>query len=247
MNERLAVLGELNHEVAYGATGMIYAHSVSAWNEILTTLTAAEAPQRKPWLVAGYQSEEEAEAELDLTAVPVPGNRSADQLVKVKVSRSVYEPDIQDPMDAWHAATQLIRNPRFLNAREALYDLEDRLHTDASEPHEIEVALDGAVEEYRDAVREAHKQLRRRRFTTVFSWGVGAGVGAGVGVGVAAIGLPHVSPFATKGVTMGVTSSIMFVAGRLFPVGEPIHPEQKPGAALDMIGAAFRSAQTQPA
>ena len=50
--------------VAYGLTGKIYAASPAARNEIVAGLQPDEPPERKPFILAGYQSEDEAKAEL---------------------------------------------------------------------------------------------------------------------------------------------------------------------------------------
>jgi hypothetical protein len=233
LDERRAQLGQLGLEVGFALTGMIYAASPDAWIEIHQSLTSEGGPRptRKPWLVAAYQSEDEANAELGLAPFHVarPGERPVDQQVKLKARHSVYEPDIPDPEDAWLAATDLVLNPRFLRAREALFNVEDRLHTDGWDPDEIESALDGAVEEYRDAVRALHKQTRRRTVTSVF-----ASVG---GWAVTVAGHPHLKFATSKG--------IQLVSARFWPLGESIHPENMPGAALDMISASFRRAEAE--
>ena len=54
-------LRQLGHEVAYGLTGKIYAASPAAWNEIAAGLQPDELPERKPFILAGYQSEDAGE------------------------------------------------------------------------------------------------------------------------------------------------------------------------------------------
>ena len=54
----------LGREVAYRLTGKIYAAAPAARNEIVAGLQPDEPPERKPFILAGYQSEDEAKAEL---------------------------------------------------------------------------------------------------------------------------------------------------------------------------------------
>jgi hypothetical protein len=64
-------LRQLGQEVAYGLTGVILASYPPAWNEIAAGLQPDELPERKPSILAGYQSEAEAKAELGI--VPAGG------------------------------------------------------------------------------------------------------------------------------------------------------------------------------
>lgn len=236
MSERRAQLKQLHKEFGaegFALTGMIYASSPEAWQEIDTSLREADdRPPRKPWLVAGFQSEEEANAALNLRPAPasVPGARPADEQVKLMISRTMYEPDIEDPELAWDTATNLILNERFLRAREALFDLEDRFAVDEWEPDDIDKALSGVIEEYHDAVAAVHAQTRRRIATTILPK-----VGATTAT---ALGHPHAASLISRGIQLVMTA--------LWPVGEPIYPEGMPGAAPDMIGVAFRKAQPEP-
>ena len=70
-------------EVEYGLTGVIYAYHPAAWTEIAASLGPDQVPERKPAILAGYQSAEEAKAELGLTHVDAgkapntdPGNNT---------------------------------------------------------------------------------------------------------------------------------------------------------------------------
>jgi hypothetical protein len=134
--KRLQRLGE---EVAYGNTGLIYASSEVAWHEIQKSLHADEKPERKPALFAGYQSAEEAKAELGLRLLKpeagarkrspkrMPGGRPVDQMVALHVRRLVHEPRPANPNESFEITVALVEDPAFQQARQGLFDWEDRL------------------------------------------------------------------------------------------------------------------------
>lgn len=187
-------LQQLGQEVAYGLTGKIYAASPAAWDEIAAGLQPNELPERKPFILAGYQSEEEARAELSIlpadavgadvatsqSETAVPGDRPVDQAVALQVKRIVEEPAVMDPEEAFLTTVGLATNPAFQRARRRLFDLEDDLYVDEWEPSDVEDKIAGLEEEYRDVVRAACRQTRRRQVATLLPEAAGwATVAAG--------------------------------------------------------------------
>jgi hypothetical protein len=230
-------LRQLGQEVAYGLTGKIYAASPAAWNEIAAGLQPDELPERKPFILAGYQSEDEAKAELGIlpadvaTSPPkaaVPGDRPVDQAVALQVRRIVEEPAVMDPEEAFLTAIGLAASPAFQQARRRLFDLEDDLYLDEWEPAEVEEKLVGLEEEYRDLVRAACRQTRRRQVATLLP--------TAAGWATVAAGHPH-----AKGV---VSTSLSLVIGRFVSLENPMDPAQHPGAAMAMIRAAYRQQES---
>jgi hypothetical protein len=112
-------LRALGSEVAYGLTGVIYASYPPAWAEIAAGLQPDQLPERKPSILAGFQSAEEAQAELGLTSASSvseyppqssgsePGRRATDLIVALHVHRLVHEPEIADPEEAFLTAISL--------------------------------------------------------------------------------------------------------------------------------------------
>jgi hypothetical protein len=226
-------LQQLGQEVAFGLTGKIYAASSAAWNEIAAGLQPDELPERKPFILAGYQSEAEAKAELgivpaDVVASPpklaMQGDRPVDHAVALQVRRIVEEPAVRDPEEAFLTAISLATSPVFQQARRRLFDLEDDLYLDEWEPAEVEEKLAGLEEEYRDVVRAACRQTRRRRVATLLP--------KAAGWATVAAGHPH-----AKGV---VSTSLSLVIGQFVSLKNPNDPAQHPGAAMAMIRAAYR-------
>ena len=96
-------LRTLGREVAYGLTGIIYASYPPAWTEIAASLQPDQLPERKPAILAGFQSAEEAKAELGLIPLAgvqgskpppkdtMPGGRPVDLVVALQVHRMVCE------------------------------------------------------------------------------------------------------------------------------------------------------------
>jgi len=237
---------ELGEEVAYGLTGAVYASYPPAWNEIAAGLQSDQMPERKPAILAGYQSPEEAKAELEFVPVKgaqgskpepsdnMPGGRPVDLVVALHIHRMVHEPDIADPQEAFLAAVQLAENDRFQRARRNLFDWEDELYVDGWTPEEVEKKLPGLEEEYRDAIRAQVRSTRRRWIATLLP--------KAAGWAVTASGHPHFKE--------PVTKSLEFVAGRFIAMPKPgqaaIDPETHPGAALHMIRAAYRNEHPEP-
>jgi hypothetical protein len=240
---------QLGREVAYGMTGHVYAAYPAAWTEIAAGLQPDELPERKPAVLAGFQSAREARAELELrsagdaslggpAAVPVaqasrtaaqPGTRPADRVVALHVRRIVHEPKYGDPEQAFLGAVALVENKRFQTARRKLFNLEDDLYVDGWEPDEVEAKIAGLEEEYRDAVRAHTRQTRRRRVATLLP--------SAVGWGTVAVGHPH-----AKGV---ISKSLSLMIGRFASLDSP-DPENHPGASFAMVRAAYRMNHTTP-
>jgi hypothetical protein len=240
-------LRKLGEEVAYGLTGVVYASYPPAWNEIAAGLQPDQVPERKPAILAAYQSAGEAKAQLGLMPLrsaqesraepskTMPGGRPADLVVALHIHRMVHEPDIADPEAAFLVAIKLAESDRFQRARRNLFDWEDNLYVDGWRPEEVEQQLPGLEEEYRDAVRAEVGRTRRRWIATLLP--------KAAGWAIAASGHPHFKE--------PVTKSIEFVAGRFISMQKstqpPIDPETHPGAALHMIRAAYRNEQPEPA
>ena len=169
----------LGKEVSYGMTGVIYASYPPAWEEINASLQPSDRPVRKPSLMAGFQSPDEAKAELGLGPVEVakkamePGGRAVDRVVALKVRRMVYEPDIADPEERFLAAVSLAENSRFQEARRNLFDWEDALYADGWTTDEVEKQLPALEEAYHDAVKAANKHTVVRAVTTLLPGAAG--------------------------------------------------------------------------
>lgn len=237
-----ARLEKLGEEVAFGYTGFIYASSAAAWEEIaksINILPAEDRPKRKPSLLAGYQSAGEARVELGLSPLDPefarsrtnpenrPGGRSVDQVVAFKVRRLVHEPKLRDPGDAFEVAVKLADDPVFQQARQGLFDWEDRLYVDGWTREEAEAELPGLQEAYRDAVRAHAGETKMRWVETLLP--------KAAGWTTTAIGHPHLSG--------PVSYTTGRVVGHFMPASGPVPLERHPGAALEMIRAAYREAE----
>jgi len=234
-------LRALGNEVAYGLTGVIYASYPPAWTEIAAGLQPDQLPERKPAILAGFQSAEEAKAELGLEPLSVvqgssrpeprdtmPGGRPVDLVVALHVRRIVSEPDIADPEEAFLTAVDLSESDRFQRARRNLFDWEDALFVDQWDPEDAERKLPGLEEEYRDAVRAKARCTRIRLVATL---------------------LPNVTDLVFPHAKWPVSKFVELVAGRFVSMSSsqgPIDPETHPGAALDMIRAAYRNKHPEP-
>ncbi len=238
-------LRSLGAEVAYGCTSFVYASYPPAWTEIAAGLQPDQVPERKPAILAGYQSAEEVKAELGLipmdrvqgakpeTINAIPGGRPVDLVVALHVRRLVHEPDVANPEDAFLKAIDLAENDRFQRARRNLFNWEDDLFVDGWDPEEAEKELQGLEEEYRDAVRAEAQRTRTRWAATLLP--------KATGWAIAASGHPHLKA--------PVSKSLEFVAGRFISMQNsaqgPIDPEMHPGATLEMIRAAYRNEQQE--
>jgi hypothetical protein len=101
--------------------------------------------------------------------------------------------------------------------------LEDDLYVDDWQPAEVEEKLASLEEEYRDVVRAAHRQTRRRWVSTLLP--------SAAGWAAVAAGHPHAK---------GPLQVAFIRAWQVVPLGDPIDPVQHPGAAVAMIRAAYR-------
>jgi hypothetical protein len=237
-------LRKLGEEVAYGLTGVVYASYPPAWETIAAGLQPDEMPERKPAILAGYQSPEEAKVELGLVPAEtlqgsqskpsetMPGGRPVDLVVALRINRMVHEPDIEDSQEAFLTAVQLAEDERFQRARRSLFDWEDKLYVDGWSPEEVEKELPGLEEEYRDAVRAQIQQTRRRWIATLLP--------KVAGWAITASGHPHLKE--------PVSKSLEFVAVRFVAMNsmQVPDPEAHPGAALHIIRAAYRNQQPEP-
>jgi hypothetical protein len=146
-SNRWRQLKALGSEVAYGATAGVLSQSERAWQEIMVGLAQDEKPERKPFILAAYQSREEAFAEIAAGLDPgrgrskqagvAPGNRDVDEVAALAIHHILAEPVLADPEEAFVAAAELAVQPSFQRARRALFDLEDNLYTDEWEPDEV--------------------------------------------------------------------------------------------------------------
>lgn len=239
-------LRTLGDEVAYGLTGVIYASYQPAWDVIAAGLQPDQVPERKPAILAGYQSAEEAKAELGWSPLghwqegqptpdkSLPGARPIDQVVALHVRRMVCEPEIHHPEDGFLTAVKLAENDRFQRARRNLFNWEDDLFVDGWDPEAAENKLRGLEEEYRDAVRAEARRTRMRWVAMLLP--------KAAGWAAAALGHPHFKE--------PVSKSFEFVAGRFFSMPksrhDPADDETHPGAALEMIRVAYRNTHTEP-
>lgn len=224
-------LQDLEGEVAFGLTGMVYASYPPAWKEIVAGLAPDQLPERKPSILAGYQSHSEASAELQLrpydqaqaAELTEPGRRPVDEAVALTVRRLVTEPEIANPEEAFLKAVELADSDQFNSARRNLFDLEDALYVDGWEPDEIEIKLASLEREYAAVVEDFSAYTRKRTVTTVLP--------TAVGWGMHLAGQPHLKAVVSK--------SIRVVLGR-FATKPAIAPDEHPGQALHMIRAAYR-------
>jgi len=233
-------LQQLGAEVAYGYTGLIYATYPPAWEEIRKSVYEDEKPKRKPALFAGYQSPEEAKAELGLHFLDqnmgavakdprtMPGGRPVDVMVALHVRRLVHEPAVGNPGEAFEAAVSLAEDLAFQQARQGLFDWEDRLFVDGWDEDEAARELMGLQEAYRDAVRAHVLETRLRWVSTLLptaaEWTT------------TAIGQPHFAKLAGAGTK--------WITGKFLAVPEQPGLERHPGAALEMIRVAYRERDT---
>ncbi len=228
-------LRSLGREVAYGLTGHIYASSRQAWQEIYASVYTEERPARKPFLIAGYQSEAEAISALALEslsdeargAADQPGERPVDRAVALHVRRIVEEPDIADPEEAFLASVSLAEDHQFLTARRRLFDWEDALYVDEVEPDEIVAELADIEEQYNAAVRDFTRKTRRR-------WAASLLPGA-AGHLATLSGNPYLKT--------PVSKAVSFVVARFTRLPGNT-PDELPGRAPALIRAAYRDLET---
>jgi hypothetical protein len=227
--------------VAYGATAGVLSQSARAWEEIVRGLQPDEKPERKPFIVAAYQSCEEAMAALATSldtpgrvAGPppdaTPGDRLVDKVAAFVVSRMLEEPVLDNDEETFVAATELVAKPEFQRARRALFDLEDDLYVDDWPAKEVEEKLTALEEEYNAVVRQFVRSRRKRRVATLLP--------KAAGWGALALGHPH-----AKG---PVEQSLKVVVGAFASLDSPMDPQDHPGAAFAMIRAAYRERRAEP-
>jgi hypothetical protein len=230
-------LQKLGQEVAYGYTGLIYAAYAPAWMEIHKSLYGDEKPARKPAVFAGYQSTEEAKAALGLQWLEqkagaakrspdfMPGGRAVDTMVALEVRRLVHEPAQENLEEAFEVAVSLVEDPAFQQARQGLFDWEDRLFVDGWSAKEAQKKLMGLQEAYRDAVHKRAVETRLRWVSTLLpkaaAWTA------------TSIGLPHAAKPASW-----LTKKVV---GQFLSIPEQPSLARHPGAALEMIRVAYRA------
>jgi hypothetical protein len=127
-------------------------------------------------------------------------------------------------LEAFLASVALADSPAFQQARRRLFDWEDALYIDESEPGEIERELADIENQYDQAVRDFTKKVRRHKAASVLP---------GAAAHLAHAGGP-IAGFAAK-------SGVSFVAGKFAPL-PTTDPNRLPGRALAMIRAAYRDA-----
>jgi len=226
----------LSAEVAFGATGQIYASSPQAWQEIFDPACRGSArpetvPHRRlPVRSGGGRSAHPRRVTPD-TASAVkgqPGERPADRAVALRVRRIVDEPDIADPQEAFLASDKLADDPKFVAARRRLSDWEDKLYVDQWEPVEIERELVEIDEQYNATVRDFTRKTRRHRAASLLPGAVGATV--------ALTGHPHLK--------WPISKALSWVVGRFVPA-PTTDPRDIPGHAFALIRAAYRDLEAR--
>lgn len=226
-----ARLRDLGEEFAYGLTSHIYASSPRAWEEIHASLDLGQEPSRRPFLIAGYQSQHEAVAELALSPLvhaPPAGDRPVDRAVALHVQRLVEEPHLPDPQEAFLTSVALAEKEQFVKARDALFDWEDRLYVDGWEPDEVTRELGELEQEYNAQVRTLAAKTRNRQIASLLP--------ATAGIAAVLTGHPHLK--------VPVTKALSWVLGRFAPA--PTGPLDDAGQAFSLIRAAYRDAEARP-
>ena len=224
-HQQIMALQCLAGEIGYGMTAGLLAYSDRAWPEIVAGLDPDQVPAHRPFLIAAFQSEEEAQARLYLRAhAPselLPGERKADVALALQVESILDEPVHAYPEEAFLRAVKLTDDCDFDRARRALFNYIDGLVIDDVSETEVKRTLAALEGDYNEAVRQFDKNTRKHRAVTLIPRGVGSAAGfAGV-------------PF--SGVAGGAVS---WVAGRFVPAPEGL---THPGKALALIRAAFRA------
>jgi hypothetical protein len=223
-------LERLSGEVLYGWTASLLSTSQTAWAEILAGLEEDAPPDRRPFLVAAYQSPEEAAVGLALRELgddqraptEQPGERSGDQAVALSIRVSLDEFALSNPEEAFLTAVELANKRDFQVARRQLFGYVDGLETDQVEPSEVAREISSLEEAYNQAVHDHRKPMRRRAAVTLLPRLVGSGASL-------ASGLPG------GGAAGGVLGRVL---GRFICV--PPSPDEHPGRAFSMIRAAYR-------
>jgi hypothetical protein len=225
----------------YGLTPVVMARTAVGQQEIMRALgpgtDAGDQVWTRPFLIAGYQTEQEAAVELrleredpTLMAQPQAGSRDADRVLAMEISRRVEEPALKDPDEAFVAAAELASRDSFRQARANLLDFIDRLVVNEIPASEVKASLRSLEESYNAAVRDFHHQTWKRRAVALLP------LAAGGAMGVA--GQPHLSAHAAAAVKAAVPKAIGLVTGRFIPA--PRDPDDThPGRALAQIRAAY--------
>ena len=229
----------------YGLTPVVMARTEVGQNEIFRALgpdtEASDSVWTRPFLIAGYQTEQEAAVELRLEredptvmARPQAGSRDADRVLAMEITRLVEEPALNDPDEAFVAAAELASRDSFRHARANLLDFIDRLVLNEVPAIEIEASLNSLEESYNAAVRDFHHRTWKRRAIALLPFAAG---------GVMTVsGQPHLSPHAAAVVKATAPKAIGLVTGRFVPA--PLDPDDThPGRALAQIRAAYADRQ----
>jgi hypothetical protein len=218
-------LQRLSGEIGYGFTANLLTTSPKAWTEIMKGLDPDQVPERRPFLIAAYQSEVEARAALSLGTAThaghVPGERPEDRVVASKIRTMLEEPVAADPEEAWWMALQLASTPEFIAARRALFNYVDNRVVDQTDMEEFAQTIAGLEGAYNQAVKDFQKTTRRKRVVTLLPRAIGAGAGL--------LGVPGGS---------SAGSALSTITGRFMKAAPD--PTGRAGAAFSMIRASYR-------
>jgi hypothetical protein len=235
--KQVQLISGASADAAYGATSLVMAQTEAGHKEIYHALDPDTAPDARPILIAAFQSEEEAMAQLALrhddgaALHTTPAHRA----LAIEISRIVEEPAVRDSEQAFLIAAELASNAQFCKARGNLLSWIDHL----AMGHSVESALsrlDGLEEEYKSAVHDFGIQTWKRRAVSVIPWLGGVVAGAA--------GAHGLEPLAAKGLGTTATWSLKKVTGRFTP--EWTNPDDvHPGHAVSLMRAAYRDAQPQ--
>jgi hypothetical protein len=204
---------------------------------------AALAPdtpdERRPILLAAFQSAEEAQAELVLgkpADLSGGGHAPADKALFVEMSRLVAEPALRNAEEAFLAAAELATKPTFQKARGNLLSYVDRLARDDVSFEDARQRLGELEGDYNAAVRDFRVHTWKRRAAILIPLLGGAGAAAAGGTVLA--------PLIAKGLGAGTSWTLKTVTGRLVP-DRPDPDNVHPGRAVALVRAAYRSAQPE--
>jgi hypothetical protein len=219
-------------DAPYATTSHILAHTVAGQDAIFSALASETPLERRPLLIAGYQSFEEANAELALT-LPTDDRpldtTPAQHALAIEISRIVEEPAIDDPEERFIASADLAASERFVKARGDLLAFVDSIAlghstTDAKEQ------LSQLESDYNAAVRDFAEHTWRRRAALLLPTLGGAGAGV--------LAAHAFDPLIGKAAAPATTWAVRKVAGRFGNEADP--DETHPGRALAAMRAAYR-------
>ena len=160
-----------------GLTPGPLASSDRAWPEIAAGLDHDQVPARRPFLIAAFQSEEEAQARLHPRAPAAGGLQPGEREADVAGGEHARRARSRDPEEAFLRAVRLADDCDFDKARRALFNYIDGLVIDNVSAAEVKRTLAALESDYNEAVRQFHKDTRKHRVVTLTPRGIGAAAG----------------------------------------------------------------------